>query len=76
MIAKLADAELRAERMKELNSHKRVPQVQTPGTYQPRGAGDIDQVRALERQLDGATGQQALKIAKSLTQARRAAGLL
>jgi len=76
MIAKLAHAELQAEARKGLNAHRAVPRVQTPGTYQPRGAGDIDQVRALERQLDGATGQQALKIARQLTQARRAAGLL
>src|SRR5262249_61726393 len=33
MIAKLAHAELQAEARKELNAHKRVPQVQTPGTY-------------------------------------------
>jgi len=76
MIAKLAHAELQAEARKELNAHRAVPRVQAPGTYQPRGAGDLDQVRALERQLDGATGQQALKIARQLTQARRAAGLL
>src|SRR5262249_31092686 len=77
----IADAiahEAARESMRELPS-KRAPvwPVQRPGNFQPaRGAGDLDQVRALERQLEGATGQQALKLAKALTQARRAAGLL
>jgi len=75
-IARAAAWQVAQERARNLNAHKRVPPVHAPGTYQPRGAGDIDQVRALERQLDGATGQQALKIAKALTQARRAAGML
>jgi len=75
-IARSAAWQVAQARARNLNAHKRVPPVQQPGTYQPRSAGDIDQVRALERQLDGATGQQALKIARQLTQARRAAGLL
>ena len=75
MLARLGRDQLAREGMKRLNEHKRpIPPV-TPGAYQTPG-GDMDQVRAIERQLDGATGLQALKLAKQLTQARRAAGLL
>jgi hypothetical protein len=53
-----------------------VPPVQRPGTVRPRGAGDIENVRALERQLAGAKGMGAMKIAQQLTRAKRAAGML
>jgi hypothetical protein len=58
-------------------ANKRVPPppVQRPGTYRPTGADAEDSVRALERQLESATGERALRIATKLTQAKRAAGL-
>jgi hypothetical protein len=53
-----------------------IPPVQAPGVSRPRGAGDIENVRALERQLASAKGNKSLQIARRLTQARRAAGLV
>jgi len=53
-----------------------VPPVLTPGTVRPRGAGDIEKVRGLERQLSAAKGTAALKLGAQLTRARRAAGLI
>jgi len=77
MLARLGRDQLAREGMKDLNAHKRsIPPV-TPGVARPRGAdGDLDQVRAIERQLDGAKGQRALQLGQQLIQARRAAGLL
>ena len=78
MIAKLAHAELQAERMKELNAHKRpVPPV-TSGSYaaQPRGAGDESKIAAIQREMETATGKKAQDLAFRLYQAQKAAGLI
>jgi hypothetical protein len=65
------------ESMRDLNSRRApVPPVQRPGVYQPRGAADMDRIRDLERQLDNASGNQSLRIATKLHQARRDAGLV
>jgi hypothetical protein len=76
----LADAishEMARESARDLNSKKApVPPVQMPGTFRPRGAADMDQVRDLEDQLEGAKGQKALQLAMRLTQAKRATGAL
>jgi hypothetical protein len=63
--------------MLELNSKRaQIPQVQRPGVHRPAGANALDQIADLQRQLDNATGNQSLRIATKLTQARRDAGLL
>jgi len=75
----IADAvahEMARESMRDLNAKKAYTPPVSSYASRPRGAGDLDQVRSIERQLDGATGQRALKLAQQLTQARRAAGLL
>jgi hypothetical protein len=65
------------ESMLDLNSKRApVPPVQRPGTYRPAGAGALDRIADLERQLDNASGNQSVKIATKLTQAKREAGLL
>ncbi len=51
-----------------------VPPVQRPGTYRP-GAGDVETVQRLQRELEGATGDRAVRLATSLHRARRAAGM-
>jgi len=76
LLSRLGREQLLREAKQRLNEHKRVPPVQQPGMYRAAGAGAMDEVRSLERQLDGATGQRALQIARQLTQARREAGLL
>src|SRR5262249_42880567 len=71
MLARLGRDQLAREGMKNLNAHTRpIPPVSSYAS-RPRGAGDMDQVRSIERELDGATGQRALKLAQQLTQARR-----
>jgi len=76
----IADAiahEAARESMRNLNAKRAFSPVQAPGAYQPtRGAADLDQVRAIERALDGATGKRALELGRQLIQAKRAAGLL
>jgi hypothetical protein len=76
----LADAvahKMGKESMRDLNSKRApVPQVQRPGVHRPAGANALDQIADLQRQLDNATGNQSLRIATKLTQARRDAGLL
>jgi hypothetical protein len=63
--------------MLDLNSKRApVPQVQRPGVFRPRGADMGDRIADLERQLDNSTGNQSVKIATKLTQAKREAGLL
>jgi hypothetical protein len=52
-----------------------VPPVQKPGTYRPAGADGQADIARLQRELDGATGARALKIATRLQQARRSAGM-
>jgi hypothetical protein len=65
------------ESLRDLNSKRApVPPVQRPGTYRPAGAGALDRIADLERQLDNASGNQSVKIATKLTQAKREAGLL
>jgi hypothetical protein len=43
----------------------------SPGVGRPRGAGDLAEIRGLEKQLNSASGTKALKIATKLTQLRR-----
>jgi hypothetical protein len=77
MLADAAVLKAGKESMLELNSRRApVPPVQRPGTFRPAGAGAVDQIADLQRQLDNATGNQSLRIATKLTQARRDAGLL
>jgi hypothetical protein len=61
-----------------LASHRApVPPVQRPGVNRPRGADTEADIAALERQIEKApTAQKQLQLARQLTQARRAAGLL
>ena len=62
--------------MLELNSKRaQIPQVQRPGVHRPAGAGAMDRIEDLQRQLANATGNQSVKIATKLFQARREAGL-
>jgi hypothetical protein len=76
LVAKAAVGRLaRNARVELAEGRAPVPPVLTPGTVRPRGAAEIESVRSLERQLAGAKGTAALKIARQLTQARRAAGL-
>jgi hypothetical protein len=53
-----------------------IPPVQRPGTARPRGSQEEADVRSLERALDNAKGDQAIRLAAKLTRARRAAGLM
>ena len=64
------------ESMRDLNSKRApVPEVQRPGVHRPAGAGAMDRIADLERQLANSTGNQSVKIATKLFQARREAGL-
>jgi hypothetical protein len=64
------------ESMRDLNSKRApVPEVQRPGVHRPAGAGAMDRIADLERQLANASGNQSIKIATKLFQARREAGL-
>jgi hypothetical protein len=76
MLAKAAVHRLVRENRIAMASKRPVPPVLTPGTSRPRGAGDIENVRALQRQLAGAKGRKSLDLAQQLTRAKRAAGLL
>jgi hypothetical protein len=49
-----------------------LPQVQKPSVYRPAGSGSEEAVRSLERQLDNATGDRAVRLATKLQQAKRA----
>jgi hypothetical protein len=65
------------ESLRDLNSHRApVPPVQRPGVHRPAGAGALDRIADLERQLDNATGNQSVKLMTKLHQARREAGLV
>jgi len=76
MLADAAVLKAGKESMLDLNSRRApVPPVQRPGTYRPAGAGALDRIADLERQLANATGNQSVKIATKLFQARREAGL-
>lgn len=48
------------------------PPVQRPGIARPSGADAEDSIRSLQRELEGATGERALRLATKLTQLRRA----
>jgi hypothetical protein len=64
------------ESLRDLNSKRApVPEVQRPGVHRPAGAGAMDRIHDLERQLDNARGTASVKIATKLFQARRDAGL-
>jgi hypothetical protein len=56
---------------KNRNAYKELPLVQRPGTARPRGAGDLETVQRLERDLANASGDKAVRIAAKLTAARR-----
>jgi hypothetical protein len=64
------------ESLRDLNSKRApIPQVQRPGVFRPRGADMGDRIADLERQLANSTGNQSVRIATKLFQARREAGL-
>jgi hypothetical protein len=52
-----------------------IPPVQRPGVARPSGAADYEQVSRIERELSGATGDRAIRLATKLQRARRAAGM-
>jgi len=52
---------------------KPVPPVQRPGTSQPRGAAQEQQIQNLNKQLENASGVNALRTAAKLVATRRAA---
>jgi hypothetical protein len=52
---------------------KSVPPVQRPGTSQPRGAAQDQQIQNLNKQLESASGVNALRAAAKLVAAKRAA---
>jgi hypothetical protein len=78
LIAESAMWRLAQKRAREI-PNKRVhplPPV-SPGAYRPANAGIEADIAALERQIEKApTAQKQLQLARQLTQARRAAGLL
>ena len=64
------------DRARSLNERKApLPPVQRPVVDRPRGASDLDRVQQLQGRLERAKGNESLKIATQLQQARRAAGL-
>jgi hypothetical protein len=52
-----------------------IPPVQRPGVARPSGAADYEQLSRIERELSGATGDRAIRLATRLQRARRAAGM-
>ena len=78
ILADAVSAHMARENARNLNARRApVPPVQRPGVYQPRGAGDLEQISNLKQQLSEARGDRAsLEIARKLTQAKRAAGQL
>jgi hypothetical protein len=65
------------ESLRDLNTKRApVPQVQRPGVHRPAGAGALDRIADLERQLDNASGGNQVKLMTKLHQARREAGLV
>jgi hypothetical protein len=76
-IAKAAAYEVLQQRRGELASKRApIPPVQRPGVHRPAGAHALDQIHAVERQLENAKGNQSLKLATKLHQLRREAGLV
>jgi hypothetical protein len=78
ILADAVSAHMARENARNLNARRAsVPPVQRPGVFQPRGAGDLEQISNLKQQLSEARGDRAsLEIARKLTQAKRAAGQL
>jgi hypothetical protein len=71
VLAKAASWDLATEKARQVRQAP-VPPVMRPGTYRaPDSGGDV---RDLQRQLKGATGREALRIATEITRARRANG--
>jgi len=62
-----------AEQAKEKVQAKPLPPVQRPGTTQGKGAAQAAEIQNLQKQLDRASGINALRIAAKLTAAQRAA---
>ena len=76
ILAKAGMYEMAQEKSRSIAS-KRVPPVNPlpPGVVPiVRGAGSEENIRNLERALDGATGDRAVRLATKLQQQRRAAG--
>jgi len=76
MVANGAMWKLSQQAVKRI-AEKRVhaPPVQRPGVFRPHGADAEDSVRSLQRELEGATGERALRLSVKLQKARRAAGI-
>jgi hypothetical protein len=71
VLAKAAQWDLATERARQARQAP-VPPVQRPGVYRaPESGGDV---RDLQRQLKGAKGREALRIATEITRARRGSG--
>jgi len=75
ILAKAGLHEMGLAKARDLNSKKvQPPPVQRPGVY--RAAGSGDDIAALGRDLDRATGNQSIRAATRLMQAKRRAGQL
>jgi hypothetical protein len=75
-MAKAAAYDVLQQRSGELASKRApIPPVLRPGVHRPAGANAMDRIEDLQRQLANATGNQSVKIATKLFQARREAGL-
>ena len=66
---RLRDAQ---ERVRDVHARP-VPPVQKPGAALPRGAARDAHIQNLSKQLDGAHGMEALRLAAKLTAERRRA---
>jgi hypothetical protein len=65
------------QRRNEIETKKAtLPQVLKPGVFRPRGADHDSDIYRLQRELEEASGEKALKLAARLTKARRSAGKL
>lgn len=62
-----------AQKAKTVAEKKPLPSVQKPGVAASRNTGGQAEIQALEKQLDTASGMQALRIGQKITQLRRAA---
>jgi hypothetical protein len=77
IIADAVGHEMARESMRGLNSKRAHTPPVSSYASRPRGAGDMDRVRDLERDLESAPNSNAaLRIATKLHQARRDAGLV
>jgi len=66
-VLKLMNARAREIASKRVHAHQPLP----PGAHRPSNSGALEDVRALERELETASGNAAVKLATRLTQARR-----